>query len=88
MERNTSRKQLVGIVVSNKNDKTIVVAVDTYKTHKLYNKRFKSTKKYNAHDEKNIASLGDVVVLSETRPYSKTKKFRLVKIKNKKDGAK
>lgn len=87
MERKTSRKQLTGVVVSNKNDKTIVVAVDTYKTHKLYNKRFKSTKKYSAHDEKNMASLGDIVLLSETRPYSKTKNFRLVKIKSKKVGA-
>ncbi|MCR8613249.1 MAG: 30S ribosomal protein S17 [Mycoplasma sp.] len=83
MERLTSRKTLTGVVVSTKNEKTIVVSVETYKVHPLYKKRFKSTKKYQAHDEKNEAGLGDVVLLAETKPYSKTKKFRLVKISKK-----
>lgn len=79
MERST-RKTLRGTVVSIVNDKTISVAVDTYKTHPLYKKRYKSTKKYQAHDEANTAEIGDIVRLAETRPISKTKKFRLVKI--------
>jgi small subunit ribosomal protein S17 len=80
MQVRTSRKILNGRVVSTKNNKTIVVSVETYKKHPLYSKRFKSNKKYQAHDENNIANVGDSVMLSETKPYSKTKKFRLVKI--------
>lgn len=80
MERSSKRKTLRGTVVSTVNDKTIIVAVDTYKVHPLYKKRFKSTKRYQAHDEKNTAENGDIVRLAETRPYSKTKRFRLVKI--------
>lgn len=80
METRTSRKILNGRVVSNKNSKTIVVSVETYKKHPLYSKRFKTNKKYQAHDENNIANVGDVVMLAETKPYSKTKTFRLVKI--------
>jgi len=76
----TSRKLLNGSVVSTKNNKTIVVSVETYKKHPLYSKRFKTNKRYQAHDENNIANVGDFVLLAETKPYSKTKKFRLVKI--------
>jgi small subunit ribosomal protein S17 len=61
-------------------DKTIVVAVETYKKHKLYHKRIKYTKKYKAHDENNEAKIGDIVKIMETRPLSKDKRFRLVEI--------
>lgn len=82
-----SRKQLVGTVVSTKNQKTISVAVETYKKHQLYGKRFKSTKKFAVDDQKSLAKNGDLVSIVETRPISKTKKFRLVKIlKSTKEG--
>ncbi|UUD37093.1 30S ribosomal protein S17 [Mycoplasmopsis californica] len=81
--RETSRKTLVGKVVSTKNAKTIIVAVDTYKNHPTYQKRFKSTKRFAVHDEKQEASLNDIVSIMETRPVSKTKHFRLVTIKEK-----
>jgi small subunit ribosomal protein S17 len=73
-------QELVGKVVSNKNDKTITVIVETYKIDKLYGKRIKYSKKYTAHDEKNEAKVGDTVLIVETRPLSKTKHFRLVKV--------
>ena len=74
------RHELVGKVVSAKNDKTITVLVETYKTDTLYHKRVKSSKKYAAHDEKNVAKVGDKVRICETRPLSKTKHFRLVEV--------
>lgn len=74
------RHELVGKVVSAKNDKTITVLVETYKTDTLYHKRVKSSKKYAAHDEKNVAKVGDTVRICETRPLSKTKHFRLVEV--------
>ncbi|CAM9142886.1 30S ribosomal protein S17 [Mycoplasma marinum] len=80
MERQTSRKSLNGYVVSNKNEKTVVVAVDTYKKHPLYSKRFKSTKRYQVHVDGVEANLGDFVRIDECRPVSKTKRFRLVEI--------
>ncbi|VEU76451.1 30S ribosomal protein S17 [Mycoplasmopsis columboralis] len=81
MQRNT-RKTLVGTVVSaHKTPKTIIVAVDTYKKHPLYAKRFKSTKRFAVHDENEVANLNDSVVIMETRPLSKTKHFRLVSVK-------
>ncbi|OLU38791.1 30S ribosomal protein S17 [Erysipelotrichaceae bacterium NYU-BL-E8] len=61
-------------------DKTITVAVETMKMHPLYGKRVNYTKKFKAHDENNTAKEGDVVEIMETRPLSKTKRFRLVKI--------
>lgn len=73
-------KTFIGTVVSNKNDKTITVSVETAKTHPIYNKRFKSTKKYHAHDELNQAQVGDVVKIIETRPLSALKRFRLLKV--------
>ena len=79
MERN-QRKVISGKVVSDAMDKTIVVAVATFKSHPIYNKRFKNTKKYKVHDENNEASVGDTVRAMETRPLSKDKRFRLVKI--------
>ncbi|WP_027121268.1 30S ribosomal protein S17 [Mycoplasma leonicaptivi] len=88
MERNT-RKTLTGTVVSaGKSAKTIIVAVDTYKKHPLYSKRFKSTKRFAVHDEQEIAQLGDIVVIMETRPLSRTKHFRLVSISQSKEGSK
>ncbi|MCK5945803.1 MAG: 30S ribosomal protein S17 [Mycoplasmataceae bacterium] len=87
VERKTSRKVLVGQVVSVKGTKTIAVAVESYIKHRLYSKRFISTKKFAAHDEKEEAKLGDKVEITETRPISKTKRFRLSKIvSSQKDG--
>ena len=73
-------RELVGKVVSASNDKTITVLVETYKKDRIYGKRIKYSKKYAAHDEKNVASVGDTVRIQETRPLSKTKHFRLVEI--------
>ena len=81
MER-SSRKTLTGTVVSVKSAKTITVSVETYIKHPLYGKRFKQTRKFAAHDENQTAQLHDVVQIMETRPVSKTKKFRLVKVLN------
>ena len=71
---------LTGKVVSAKNDKTITVLVETHRKHPLYGKRVKYSKKYTAHDEKNIAKKGDIVRIVQTRPLSKTKHFRLVEV--------
>jgi len=78
MEKRT--QELVGKVVSAKNDKTITVIVETYRKDRLYGKRVKYSKKYAAHDEKNVANVGDTVRIAETRPLSKTKHFRLVEV--------
>lgn len=74
------RKELVGKVVSSKNDKTITVVVETYKKDPLYGKRVKYSKKYAVHDESNKAQVGDTVRIVETRPLSKTKYFYLKEI--------
>lgn len=79
MERN-SRRVLTGTVVSDKTDKTISVLVVSYIKHAKYGKRVKQSKKFAAHDEQNQAKIGDVVKIMETRPLSKTKKFRLLEI--------
>ena len=76
----TKRAELIGKVVSNANDKTITVLVETYRNHPLYKKRVKYSKKYAAHDEKNIAKVGDTVRIAATRPLSKTKRYELVKV--------
>lgn len=73
-------KTLVGFVASDKNDKTIVVRVVTRKIHPIYKKRYVSSKKYQAHDEKNEARVGDQVSIIETRPVSAHKHFKLEKI--------
>lgn len=75
--------ELQGRVVSNKCDKTITVLVETYKNEPKYKKRVKYSKKYTAHDEKNEAQVGDIVRIVETRPLSKTKRYRLVQITEK-----
>lgn len=85
MERN-ARKVYRGTVVSDKMDKTITVMVETKKTHSLYGKRVKYSKKFKAHDENNEARIGDKVVIMETRPLSATKRFRLVEIVEKARG--
>lgn len=79
-ERTTMRKTTVGRVVSNKMDKTIVVAVEDSVRHPLYNKIVKRTVKRKAHDENNECSIGDRVRIMETRPLSKDKRWRLVEI--------
>jgi len=79
MERN-NRKEVVGKVTSNKMDKSIVVSIERKVKHPLYGKFLKKTKKYVAHDENNECNEGDVVQLMETRPLSKSKRWRLVKI--------
>ena len=83
MERLNNRKSYIGVVVNASNDKTISVKVTTYRAHKLYSKRFKYTKKFAAHDEKNEAKVGDTVKITSTKPFSKTKTFRLVEIREK-----
>ena len=80
MEERNLRKTRIGIVVSDKMDKTITVAIQDNVRHPLYNKIVKKTYKLKAHDENNEAGLGDTVQIMETRPLSKMKRWRLVKI--------
>ena len=79
MERNL-RKTRTGKVVSNKMDKTVVVAIEEHVKHPLYKKVVKNTYKLKAHDEKNECNIGDTVKVMETRPLSKDKRWRLVEI--------
>ena len=79
----TKKSYLVGTVVSATNDKTITVNVETYRNHPLYKKRVKYSRKYAAHDEANIAKVGDTVKLVQTRPLSKTKRLMLVEVTKK-----
>jgi len=79
MERNL-RKERIGVVVSNKMDKSITVAVKRKVKHPIYGKFINKTKKLMAHDEKNECNIGDTVRISETRPLSKNKTWRLVEI--------
>ena len=74
------RKVRVGKVVSDKMDKTVVVAVEELEQHKMYKKSVKKTVKFHAHDEKNDAHVGDRVSIMETRPLSKTKRWRVVEV--------
>ncbi len=74
------KKEVIGKVISVKNDKTITVLVETYRKDSLYGKRVKNSKKYRAHDEQNIAKEGDKVLIVETRPLSKTKRYILDKV--------
>ena len=76
----TKRSELIGKVVSAKNDKTITVLVETYRNDPLYHKRVKYSKKYAAHDENNQAHVGDKVRLIATRPLSKTKRYELAEV--------
>ena len=79
MEENIKR-ELIGVVVSDKADKTITVKVETYKKDPIYKKRIKYSKKYAAHDEQNQAHVGDKVRLIATRPLSKTKRYELAEV--------
>lgn len=79
VERN-SRKSKVGIVVSDKMDKTVVVAIEDFVRHSLYGKAVKRTKKIKVHDENNECNVGDKVRIMETRPLSKDKRWRIVSI--------
>ena len=79
MERGR-RKVRQGRVTSNKMDKTIVVEIETFVRHPLYNKRVKKTVRYKAHDENNVCNIGDRVKIMETRKLSKDKFFRLVEV--------
>lgn len=79
MERNL-RKERIGVVFSNKMDKSITVAVKWKEKHPIYGKFVNKTKKFHAHDEKNECNIGDTVRIMETRPLSKTKRWRVVEI--------
>ena len=79
VERNL-RKTRIGVVSSNKMDKTITVKVERKIKHPLYGKFLKKTTSFHAHDEKNECSVGDIVKIMETRPLSKTKRWRLVEV--------
>jgi len=79
VERNL-RKTRIGVVSSNKMDKTITVAVERKVKHPIYGKFLNKTTKFHAHDEKNECTIGDVVRIMETRPLSKTKRWRLVEV--------
>jgi small subunit ribosomal protein S17 len=80
METRNLRKERIGVVTSNKMDKTITVAVRWKEKHPIYGKFVNKTKKYYAHDEKNECNIGDTVRSSETRPLSKLKRWRLTEI--------
>ncbi len=77
---NDVKQELVGRVVSSTNEKTITVLVETHKKHPLYGKRVKYSKKYAAHDEKNLAKVGDTDRIRMTKPISKTKRYELVEV--------
>jgi small subunit ribosomal protein S17 len=81
------RKVKEGLVVGDKMDKTVVVAVETRKVHPLYKNAIRVTKKYKAHDENNACKIGDTVKIIETRPLSKEKRWRVVEITSKKEVA-
>ena len=80
-------KTLTGIVTSALRDKTITVTVTSRETHPIYKKQYTVSRKYTAHDENNEASLGDKVTITETRPISKTKSFKLAAIVEKSQGS-
>lgn len=79
-ETKSRRQQKVGLVVSNKMDKTIVVLVESLKKHRIYKRRYKQTTRFYAHDENNTAEIGDTVRIEESRPISKLKRWQLVEI--------
>ena len=80
MEARNLRKTRTGVVISDKMDKTIVVAAKFKEKHRIYGKFVSKTKKYHVHDEKNDCHVGDTVLIMETRPLSKTKNWRVVEI--------
>ena len=74
------KKEMIGVVISNKMDKTVVVKVETKKRHKLYKKVFRRSKKYKAHDEQNTCNIGDVILIKEERPISREKRWQVIEI--------
>ncbi|HHU95794.1 MAG: 30S ribosomal protein S17 [Bacteroidota bacterium] len=80
METRNLRKERIGVVFSNKMDKTVTVAVKWKEKHPIYGKFVNKTRKFHAHDEKNDCNIGDTVRIMETRPLSKTKRWRVVEI--------
>lgn len=82
-----SQKTLQGVVTSDSRDKTITVTVTSRETHPIYKKQYSLNRKYQAHDAKNEAQVGDVVIISEVRPISKTKFFELTKVVTKSKGS-
>ena len=83
MANKSMRKQLLGTVHSSKMDKTIVVKITRKVPHKVYNKYVNQSKKYYAHDEKNLCNIGDVVLIEESKPLSKLKRWRIKSIQQK-----
>ena len=80
MEGRGARKERVGVVTSNAMNKTVTVSVERLVSHALYRKAIKQTKKFKAHDKDNACGVGDVVRIRETRPLSKTKRWRVVEV--------
>lgn len=80
MHERGSRKERIGLVIGNKMDKTITVAVERFVPHPLYKKVIRRTKKYHAHDDDNTCNVGDLVRIRETRPTSKSKRWRMIEI--------
>ena len=80
METRNLRKERIGVVFSNKMDKSITVAVKWKEKHPIYGKFVNKTRKFHAHDEKNDCNIGDTVRIMETRPLSKTKRWRLIEV--------
>jgi small subunit ribosomal protein S17 len=80
MEKRNLRKERIGVVISSKMDKTIVIAVNRKMKHPIYGKFVNKTSKFMAHDEENTCNIGDTVRIMETRPLSKNKTWRLVEI--------
>jgi small subunit ribosomal protein S17 len=78
--KKSNKKELIGLIVSDKMDKSVVVRVERFVQHKVYKKFIKRYKKYHAHDEKNVCKIGDEVKIIETRPLSKLKRFRVTEI--------
>ena len=87
VERKVNRKTRSGVVVSHGNDKTVIVAVGSAARHRLYGKVIRRTKRYPVHDPENVATTGDLVVIEECRPISKTKRWRLVEVITERDVA-
>jgi small subunit ribosomal protein S17 len=83
MEEAGKRKTVLGRVVSDKMDKTVVVAVESYRRHRIYKKAVRRIKKFKAHDEQNACQIGDMVRIEETRPLSKEKRWRVVEVLSK-----
>ena len=81
------RKIRVGRVVSNRMDKTVVVTVESYRSHRLYKKQVRRIKRFKAHDEQNTCHIGDMVRIEETRPLSKDKRWRVIEVLSKGESA-